>query len=240
MRESVDSTKRQVERCKTITRKMLQFGRQGGGAVGRIDAAEQLSEIVRLMRPQAAENDSELILDLASDLPAVRIDPAELQQVVTNLVNNALHAMPEGGAVRVAGRRDGDGLRIDVEDEGTGIPDEVRTRFLSRSSPRSPSATGWAFGLLRDRDEVGRDHPRGEPGRGRCPVHRDAARRPGAHSMSGPGGDIRVMLVDDERDLCRSLAKVLRRRGMEVLTAWSGEESLEILRSHRVEVAIWT
>jgi DNA-binding NtrC family response regulator len=56
--------------------------------------------------------------------------------------------------------------------------------------------------------------------------------------VSGTGAAIEVLLVDDEKELCRSLSRVLRRRGFEVSTAWSGDEALEILKRHRIEVAV--
>jgi DNA-binding NtrC family response regulator len=52
------------------------------------------------------------------------------------------------------------------------------------------------------------------------------------------GAGVRVLLVDDEEEFCRSMAKVLGRRGFSVLTAWSGEEALEVLSRHAVDVAV--
>jgi two-component system NtrC family sensor kinase len=147
MRESVDRTKRQVERCKTITRKMLQFGRQGISVVEHLDPASHLTEIIRLMRPQAVVKNIELILDLAPDLPHVRMDSGELQQVVTNLVNNAVQAMPEGGAIRVLGRHEGTRVVISVEDEGTGIPEELKQKIFEPFFTTKPVHEGTGLGL---------------------------------------------------------------------------------------------
>ncbi|MCU0724348.1 MAG: sensor histidine kinase [Planctomycetes bacterium] len=147
MKDSVARSKRQVERCKTITGKMLQFGRQGIAVVERIDPAAQLAEIVRLMRPQAVVSNIELVLDLAPDLPSLRMDSGELQQVVTNLVNNAMQAMPEGGAIRVIGRCEGPELTIAVEDEGTGIPEELRQKIFEPFFTTKPVHKGTGLGL---------------------------------------------------------------------------------------------
>ncbi|MCU0724349.1 MAG: response regulator [Planctomycetes bacterium] len=64
-----------------------------------------------------------------------------------------------------------------------------------------------------------------------------AAAETGRVPTPGRSG-VHVLLVDDEEDFCRSMAKVLGRRGLVVHTAWSGEEALEVLKKQKVEVAV--
>ncbi len=74
------------------------------------------------------------------DLPAVPVYAAELNQVWTNLVENAAQAMAGTGTLTVTTRRVDDHAEVEVADTGPGIPDDVRPASSSRSSPRSPSA----------------------------------------------------------------------------------------------------
>jgi len=94
-------------------------------SVGRLieDLLPPFAELLR-------ERRVELRLELALDLPDVRVDPMQLEQALVEIVSNALDAMPEGGALRIAARAergvDGDDcVVIEVADSGMGIPEKV-------------------------------------------------------------------------------------------------------------------
>jgi signal transduction histidine kinase len=89
-----------------------------------------------------------------SPVPAdwtVEVDPERLIQVLTNLLSNATKYSPPGGTVRVWGERLGDALRVNVRDDGPGIPEEFRARIFEKFSQADASATrekgGTGLGL---------------------------------------------------------------------------------------------
>jgi signal transduction histidine kinase len=95
---------------------------------------ESVTRLVEDLLPPFAELLRErrvhLELDLAIDLPDVRVDPMQLEQALVEIVSNALDAMPEGGTLRIAAhaRRDAsgaEGVVVEVSDSGMGIPDKV-------------------------------------------------------------------------------------------------------------------
>jgi two-component system, NtrC family, sensor kinase len=67
-----------------------------------------------------------LRLDIPPDLPEVRVDPIQLEQALVEIVSNALDAMPEGGELRIAAARNGNGeISVEIADTGPGIPESV-------------------------------------------------------------------------------------------------------------------
>ena len=90
-----------------------------------------LSEIARLMAPEAGRTGVRIVQDVASDLPPVAGDAELLQQACTNLVANAIQAMPKGGTVTLSTGRGPDGaVEVRVNDEGVGIPPEDLDRIF--------------------------------------------------------------------------------------------------------------
>ena len=90
-------------------------------------------------------------------LGRLRVDRAGVEQVVTNLVVNALQAAP-GGMVRLAAERDGATLRVTVDDEGPGIPPEVGTRMFEPFFTTKPTGEGTGLGLSISHDIVVKQH----------------------------------------------------------------------------------
>jgi len=85
----------------------------------------------------------ELVRDLSPDLPEVHADPSQLNQVLVNLVINAVQAMPSGGRLTLRTLRDKDHVSLIVEDTGTGMDGEV----LKKSTPHSLRRRMWDKGL---------------------------------------------------------------------------------------------
>lgn len=78
-------------------------------------------------------------------LEKMRIDPALLQRALSNLVINAIQAMPEGGTLEITGQQEEDRARIMVSDTGVGIPDEVKPKLFTPMM--TTKAKGQGFGL---------------------------------------------------------------------------------------------
>ncbi len=131
----------QVHRISAMVSKLLQFARPDDYAASApaLDTSEAIREALELARHQAETH----ALDISTDLVArarVAMDRGELTQVVINLVVNAAHAMPQGGALRIAtrdvqadaqaGAGDGAEVEIEIADDGPGMPPEVLARIF--------------------------------------------------------------------------------------------------------------
>jgi signal transduction histidine kinase len=167
-----------AERAATISRGMLGLARLGTGSVERepADLAQLVEEVVLLVAKDLAKTRVRVDVKVVG-CPRARVEPAQIQQVLINLVINARQAMPQGGVVRLRVETAAGGRRalISVSDNGVGIaPDDLRRIFEPfYSTKKGPDATGQGgtgLGLAVCRDIVEAHHGRiraeSRPGQG--------------------------------------------------------------------------
>jgi len=116
----------ETERIEEIVRNLLDFSRPKEAKLEERGINETVRKALELMQNTLDISNIEVKLSLAADLPHVRIDDHQVQQVLVNLIVNAVHAMAPGGRLSVAtGQGEGgDTVKIDVSDNGKGIPAE--------------------------------------------------------------------------------------------------------------------
>jgi two-component system NtrC family sensor kinase len=167
---AVQRCKRQIVRCGGITQKMLLFGRKQESLLQPTDIAPRLQEIVTLMERQAADANIELELKIAEGLPEALLDPVELEQLLVNLIKNALDALPQGGRIDVVAYHQKDAVCLEVRDDGPGIPSGQIQRIFEPFFTTKPVGKGTGLGLSVCYGIVqswgGRIEAESEPGRG--------------------------------------------------------------------------
>ena len=89
----------------------------------------------------------EVVKEYDADLPQVEAFPGELNQVWTNLIDNAIDAIGEQGRLRVAARADGDGVVVEIADSGPGLPPEVAARAFDAFFTTKEVGRGTGLGL---------------------------------------------------------------------------------------------
>lgn len=138
----------QVARCKTITQGLLKFARRVDASPQPVLLSPMLEEMATVMRARARIDGVVLETDLA-DVPAVLGAPAHLQQIFMNLINNALDATAGrgDGRVLVSTRAAGAAVRVEIEDNGPGIPPEHLTSIFLPFFTTKPVGKGTGLGL---------------------------------------------------------------------------------------------
>lgn len=216
------------------------------------DASMLVSEAIEGLRASIESKKLHLELDLAPQGETSWLDPTRLQQIVWNLVTNAIKFSSEGGAIRVSLARMGDVLTLRVQDFGRGIrPDFLEhlfDRFSQSDSPDNRIHGGLGLGLSIVKHLAhlhGGDAMAQSPGVGLgatltvtlrasdANVDADAvpsARRPAALSYDQPLSDLEVLVVEDNPEAGEMLAMMLTELGARVRVAEGYDSALEALR----------
>jgi two-component system NtrC family sensor kinase len=140
--------KNQGVRCKQITHKLLSFARKTDPELRKVQLNELIDEVVALSEQRVKYSNVKLKLNLAQHLPEVHVSPSEFEQVLLNLVNNALDAMtPDGGTLAITTRVDGGHVVVDVADSGQGIPKANLARIFDPFFTTKPVGKGTGLGL---------------------------------------------------------------------------------------------
>lgn len=143
---AVKSIEREAMRCKRLVEDMLTFSRQGGAAHEAVDLAEMVGGVLDMVEARTRVSEVELVRELG---PAPKVVAAknQLQQVVINLCNNAVDAMPNGGTLTIRTGGTGALAAIEVQDTGTGIPEEIRGQIFNPFFTTKDVGKGTGLGL---------------------------------------------------------------------------------------------
>jgi signal transduction histidine kinase len=141
-------------RARTIVRSLLEFARPRPPQRISSDVNDLTRSTLELIRFRASEVDIRTIAEYG-DLPRVEIDPDAFKQVLLNIFNNAIDAMPRGGELRVSTLGEPDRIGVVVADAGVGMDEETRSRiFTPFFSTRAGSGGGSGLGLSVSRQIV--------------------------------------------------------------------------------------
>ena len=148
-RENLDVIAHEIQRLDRVVQGFLKFVRPEELNLAPVDVGALLSEVARLMTPEAERAGTRIAVDVAPELPPVSGDAGLLQQACTNLVTNAIQSMPDGGAVTLAAYRGTDGaIAVRVRDEGIGIPSDDLERIFRLYYTTKPQGSGIGLSMV--------------------------------------------------------------------------------------------
>jgi PAS domain S-box-containing protein len=231
--------------------------------VQQVPLATALEAALETIKPgaQAKEIRIEKILDPLAQ--PVAGDPNRLQQIFWNLLSNAVKFTPKGGKIQVLLERVNSHLEVSVADNGIGISPEFlpfvfeRFRQADSSTTRNHGGLGLGLAIVKHLVELHGGSVRVKsPGASQgctftvllplAPVHdgREGRRHPSASASSSlvaaPPSlqNISVLVIDDEEDSLRLIAKMLRRSGADVHSSSSAKEAVDLIRTGSFDVLV--
>jgi signal transduction histidine kinase/DNA-binding response OmpR family regulator len=219
-------------------------------AFERVDLAEVAREVVELMRPrwelEAQAKGVTYEFSVRGTAPPVAGRPEELREVLTNLVTNAVDAMPSGGACRLGLDVEGEWAVLSVADTGIGMPEEMRRRvfepFFTSKGPRGTGlglAVSWGIvtrhgGTI----EVDSAAGHGTTFRLRLPIPITLPDVVVGVPTGVAPRPARLLLIEDEPEVQAVLADMLREAGYGVAVAKDGLEGIEHCDREAVDVVL--
>ncbi len=153
IQDSLNQIKLQIGRCAKITQAILKFGRQDPPVAVPIDLAGFIAEITQLIHQKAMVENITVVQDIDARLGTVIADPAQLQQVFLNLLNNAIDAIiarrgADGGRISISAGPHANGfVDICIADNGIGIDTDQAKKIFSPFFTTKPVGKGTGLGL---------------------------------------------------------------------------------------------
>lgn len=250
-RQDLADVRRAALRAADVTTKLLAFGRRRPRGAAVVSVNELLSGLEKMIRRLVGET-IRVTMDLAASPDTIWADPTHVEQVVVNLVINAVDAMADrGGDLTIATARyerarernetePCEELVITVRDTGAGMSDDVRSRIFEPffSTKDHGEGTGLGLSLVHGivaqaggHIEVSSTVGRGTEFRVRLPLSaRPSQPQTPAPRRAAPLGGLRILIVEDEPLVAKSARRILVRAGHEVAIAESAEEALAFER----------
>jgi signal transduction histidine kinase/CheY-like chemotaxis protein len=255
----------QAERCLVIVQRMSLLGRGAAVVAGAIDVGELVRRIARELEPRLQAAGVTLQLELARLSRAFVADPTGVEQVLVNLLGNALHASPRGQVVTLVVAEYAEGVRFEVIDHGGGVPAADRTRIFEPFWTTKKVGDGSGLGLAvvdtivrshGGRIEVGTVRGGGAhftvywphrpataaaavapfvlpvpaaPAPPTPPSPTSTPASPQASAAMPSLGGSRLLVIDDEPLVRRTIVRQAQAEGWTVTEADSGERGLELL-----------
>ena len=233
-------------------RRLLLFARPSPDVPSeRVDLDEILGEVAKLTAPRwrdaAQQQGRPISVDLEVEGDAA-IDgwPSDLREAFTNVIFNAVDALPRGGTIQLRVRPDGDRVVAEVGDNGIGMTADTRERlfepfFSTKGEGGSGLGMAIVFGIVeRHGGTIAVESTVGQGTTFRLAFPAAASAR-ADQQLSVDAGvvrQLRILVVDDEPSLVTMLSRLLMSEGHEVSVATSGEEALAILAGARIDVVI--
>jgi two-component system cell cycle sensor histidine kinase/response regulator CckA len=258
--ESLAEIVESAKRASGLTRQLLAFCRKEIYNPVVLDLNAHVEGMEKMLRRLVGEA-IELTTTLAADIGHVHADPAQIEQIVMNLVVNARDAMPTGGRISIETKtvklargqtttlRAAPGLYVllSVHDTGCGMDEATRARIFEPFFTTKGAGKGTGMGLATVQEIVqqcgGHIAVESEPGHGSTfqillpPVTSGmTAWEVDAAPQAIPRGTETILVVEDEVPVKRLMSRLLRVQGYQVHEAGNGTEALELLRKHAAKV----
>ncbi len=156
-RENLTMIADETARCAQIVRGLLEFSRMTPSQTAPASFNEIIERTIQILEKQALVRNIVIVKALDPGLPPLELDKNKIQQVFSNLIINAIEAMPEGGRLTVTSRPSADGLGLEVEfaDTGVGIRKENLSKLFDPFFTTKTFGTGLglavSYGIIRRR-----------------------------------------------------------------------------------------
>jgi two-component system, sporulation sensor kinase E len=166
--EYVHVAKGEIRRLDTIITQFLDGLRARAPKVALTSLNAIIRETIELLRPEIENRGQRMIETLATDVPDIPCDATQIQQVLVNLIRNAMQAMTRGGEIRIETGAASEAVWVSISDTGSGIPEEKLNRIFQPFFTTKKKGSGLGLMIVQRiiRDHAGRIDVESKPGKG--------------------------------------------------------------------------
>jgi PAS domain S-box-containing protein len=258
IRKDLDVIRRNVQLEARLIDDLLDVARIRNGKLELqpqwVDAHDLLNNALQICQPEITGRKLEVVKQLQSRRHVLLADPARLQQIFWNLINNAIKFTPTGGQVRITtrDREDQEILEVEVSDTGDGIPADKLDRIFDafeQASRANSGGLGLGLAICKALTElhggtvaaVSDGRHKGSKFTVSLPATSGNAPAAAAEAPKGDGAaatPLRVLLVEDHLDTAETLQRLLIRRNYEVRMANSVEAAMTAAATFAFDVLV--
>lgn len=217
----------------------------------KLDANAIVKDAIEITKPKW-RNDAQgkgihiEVLSSLGEVPGVAGDASELREVITNLIFNAVEAMPQGGTIEFQTFQKGEEVHIRIADTGLGMDEETRKKIFEpffTTKPFSNTGLGlsMSYGIIRRFN--GEIRVESKVGSGTAftivlPVALEGREMVVSHDIIKPGKPARILVIDDEDTVREVLEKMLSQVNHQVTVAKSGEEGVRLFGEKKFDIVL--
>lgn len=237
----------QAERCRGIVRSLSALAGQCAHERERVEPRELIERVIRGFEPQLRDRGVALVTELR-DTPTLLADRFGIEQVLVNLIANAIQASPRGTSILVSLKHEDSGINIEVLDHGPGVPETIRNRLFEPFFTTKPPGEGTGLGLAVAhaivRSHFGRLSVDDTPGGGArfrlwLPAEHATPNVVAEQTVETPTlAKLQLLIVDDEPTVRAAVRRYVQKFGWQVEEAPSAERALAMLKQHRFDVVL--
>ena len=147
MYKPLKSIEEASKRCKRIIDDLLAFSRAEKSEKEEVDINEAIEQALSLVNALSKTKNIQIIRNYGEGLPRLTVNKNRIQQVIVNLCNNAMDAMPKGGSITVRTKISGESIEIEISDTGEGMSEEVKKHLFEPFFTTKEVGKGTGLGL---------------------------------------------------------------------------------------------
>ena len=238
-----------AERCAKIVKAFLTMARHEPARMDETDLNEVIETAVEVVRYGDTLGMAEIEISLDPATTRICADPDQLTQVVINLVLNAAQSIGDRpGRIRIASMPLPEGARLVVEDDGPGIPEDIRARIFEPFFTTKGVGKGTGIGLAMchrivaaHKGSIAVEAPKSGGARFviTLPCNKKTTRdAPDVPVTEGSKKTAHILVIDDERDVADLNAEILARSGFKTHVVYDAREALETLDGDRYDAVL--
>ena len=140
---------REVQRLEHLSEEYLRVARLPQPRMESEDLAAKVRELFLFAKPEMERAGIDLALTIADEIPNALFDEGQIRQAILNILRNAREAMTDGGKIELSLRAEGMSVVIAVDDRGSGIPEDVRSRIFDPFFSTKGEGTGLGLAITR-------------------------------------------------------------------------------------------